>query len=306
LKKFILVALVASLSLTGCIDKFKKDDNEGGKVLKTVGEEKITEKEVNEIIEGMPANLKTYYKSEQGINLLVNDLAVKKMLKQEAKKEDIDKTDSYKKKLKTYKEDLLVKELVEQKINEKIEITNEELQAEYEKRKEAFKAPERVLGSHILIKISPDADKEAKAELKKSAKKILEEATPENFAELAKKHSQDSNAKNGGNLGWFDKKALIKEFSDVAFKAKKGKVHPKLIESKFGYHILLVQDKKDAGYYTIEEVQPTLVNNLNRAKKAQETNKYIEELKVKYFGKEEATTTATTEVKEETKEENKK
>jgi len=101
LKKFILVALVASLSLTGCIDKFKKDDNEGGKVLKTVGEEKITEKEVNEIIEGMPANLKTYYKSEQGINLLVNDLAVKKMLKQEAKKEDIDKTDSYKKKLKT-------------------------------------------------------------------------------------------------------------------------------------------------------------------------------------------------------------
>jgi len=98
--------------------------------------------------------------------------------------------------------------------------------------------PETVTASHILFKIDPGANE---ADVKAKAEEVLKRAKAgEDFAELAKKYSQDpGSAKNGGDLGSFTREQMVKEFADVAFALKPGEISG-LVRSQFGYHIIKV------------------------------------------------------------------
>lgn len=98
---------------------------------------------------------------------------------------------------------------------------------------------EEVQASHILIKFGED--KEA---AKTKINEILAEAKTGDFAELAKKHSQDGSAPNGGDLGFFKKGQMVKEFEEAAFAAKVGEVVGP-VETMFGYHLIKVTEKKN-------------------------------------------------------------
>lgn len=98
---------------------------------------------------------------------------------------------------------------------------------------------EEVKASHILIKFGEDRNA-AKAKINE----ILNEAKTADFAELAKKYSQDGSAQSGGDLGFFKKGQMVKEFEEAAFGAKVGQlVGP--IETVFGYHLIKVFEKKN-------------------------------------------------------------
>jgi peptidyl-prolyl cis-trans isomerase C len=110
-------------------------------------------------------------------------------------------------------------------------------------------APEQeVHARHILVATEAEA-KEIIAELKKGA----------DFATLAKQKSKDPGAAEGGDLGFFTKDQMVPEFSEVAFKLDKGQISDP-VHTQFGWHVILVEDKRTKPTPTFEEVKPQLAN----------------------------------------------
>ena len=286
MKKIAIVLIIASLALTACNKKdggVKTKDESN--IIMVVGNENLTEAELQEKIDALPAKYKVYSQTEKGREALIEEMSVRKILKQEAVKNGIEETDSYKKDLANLREDLLVNHMVDQKIMDGVKLTDDELKAEYEKNKENFKTPEQVKAAHILINVSEDMTKEQKADAKKRAEKVLAKVTPENFNEMAKKYSEGPTGESGGELGWFDKSSMVKEFADAAFTGVPEKIYGSIVKTQFGYHIIFIEDKKEAGYLSFEDVKPSLEKELLNKKRAEEYKNWIEELKKEYIKK---------------------
>jgi peptidyl-prolyl cis-trans isomerase D len=133
--------------------------------------------------------------------------------------------------------------------------TEAELKAAYEARAGQLKVDEQRRASHILVKTREEADK-LFAELKK---------TPNRFAELAKKHSQDpGSAENGGDLGWFGRGMMVKPFEDAAYKLAQNEMQ--VVESEFGFHVIRVTGVQAAKSRSYDEVKKELTEELGRQK----------------------------------------
>ncbi len=110
-------------------------------------------------------------------------------------------------------------------------------------------AGQEVRASHILIQYAgaqstPSSTTMTKDQAKAKAEEILKQLTPENFAAMAKKYSQEPGAaQSGGDLGWFGKGDMVPAFEDAAFKLQKGQISD-VVETPFGYHIILKTDER--------------------------------------------------------------
>ena len=285
MKKIGIIFIMASLVFTACKKEGGIQTKDESNVIMVVGNEKLTEYELQEKIDALPAQYKDYSKSEKGRKALIEEISIRKILKQEAKKIGIEETESYKKDLENVKEDLLINHVVNKKIIEGVKLTDTELRSEYEKNKENYKRLEQVKAAHILINVSNDMTEIQKQEAKKRAEKILREVTPTNFNEMAKKYSEGPTSENGGELGWFDKNSMVKEFADAAFTGIPEKIYGAVVQTQFGYHIIYIEDKKEAGYLDFEDVKSSLEKELLNRKRAEEYEVWIEKLKKEYIKK---------------------
>ncbi|WP_077617142.1 peptidylprolyl isomerase [Bacillus sinesaloumensis] len=118
------------------------------------------------------------------------------------------------------------------------------------------KEGEIVKASHILAKFSDNPSEEPTEEQKAAAKKKIDEAkakldSGEKFEDVAKEFSDDGSAQNGGDLGWFGKGRMVPEFEEAAFSLGKGETS-EIVESQFGYHIILVTETTE-GFEDMEQ-----------------------------------------------------
>lgn len=121
-----------------------------------------------------------------------------------------------------------------------------------------FEVAEEVQASHILL-LSTEPDAEQKA-----AQILADVKAGKDFAELAKASSQDpGSGSKGGDLGFFKRGRMVKEFEDTAFKMKVGEVSD-VIKSQFGYHIIKVTDRKEPGKQPFEQVRDALMNEASQ------------------------------------------
>ena len=163
-----------------------------------------------------------------------------------------------------------------------LEVTDDESAKYYEEHKKRFSTKERVKAAHILIKASKDDDDAKKAEVKKKIEAIYKEANTKgnDFAALAKEKSEGPSAPRGGDLGWFTRGRMVKEFETAAFSMKPGEVS-KPLETKFGWHVLKLYEREEAGEKTFEEVKEDIVKRLEARKFREARTTFLKDLREK-------------------------
>ena len=140
-------------------------------------------------------------------------------------------------------------------IRKNIAVSPQDAQRYYEEHRAEYSTPEEVQASHILLKTEGKDD----AAVKKEADDLLAKLKGgADFAELAKKFSQDEgSAVKGGDLGFFDRPRMVKEFSDAAFALEPNQLSA-VVKSQFGYHIIKTTAKKAATNSTLDQVRPQI------------------------------------------------
>jgi peptidyl-prolyl cis-trans isomerase D len=141
------------------------------------------------------------------------------------------------------------------------EVTQQDLQSHYDQHRDEYRVPEQVNVRHILIKSplpGPDGKvdpKEQDAARAKAQDVLKQVKAGGNFADLAKKYSDDpGSAKNGGSLGFIGKGRTVPEFEKAAFSLPKGGTSD-LVQSSYGFHIIHVDDKQDAHLKSVDEIK---------------------------------------------------
>jgi foldase protein PrsA len=140
------------------------------------------------------------------------------------------------------KKDITISLKIEELLRPSISITEEEMKEYFDENKEAFAVEEQVKASHILTETE-----EAAAEVKEKLD------AGEDFAELAKEYSIDEANKNfGGDLGIVKRGEMVSEFEEAAFSMEAGSISEP-VKTQFGYHIIKVDDKKEAREANFEQ-----------------------------------------------------
>ncbi|MFL6203657.1 MAG: peptidylprolyl isomerase [Thermoanaerobaculia bacterium] len=155
-----------------------------------------------------------------------------------------------------------------------VQLTDKELRDWYEAHKSEFSQEEQVRARHILVMVNDQrTDEQARTRIGEAMKRIQGGA---DFAAVAKEVSDDTASKeSGGDLGYFGRNRMVKEFEDAAFGAQPGKlVGP--VKSSFGYHLIEVLDKRPGGQQPFEGVRDSI-----RARLAVERAQQLAETKAK-------------------------
>ncbi len=175
--------------------------------------------------------------------------------------------------------DLAIKQLVDTQIAQKISITEKESKTFYDTNPQFFQKPEQIKARHILIKLDPKADMIQKVQAQEKLKKVQEELKAgKDFAELAKTFSEGPSNVKGGDLGYFSRGQMVKPFEEAAFSLKVGEVSD-VVETRFGYHIIKVYDKKPKGTMPYTEVKEKINRHLKQKKINQGIDQHIKILK---------------------------
>ena len=182
---------------------------------------------------------------EKFLDHLVNQ----QLIETKAKKDKFDKSKEFLGKMEAIRREVLSQTYVEHYIE--TNTTDAKAKEYFTKNKGEF-SDEQVRASHILFKKDEKKAKEVLAQALKSGA---------DFAALAKKHSEGPTKDKGGDLNFFGRGAMVPAFEKVAFAAKKGVVHPELVKSQFGWHVIKVTDKKGGGEVKFTDAIKSKVKN---------------------------------------------
>lgn len=164
----------------------------------------------------------------------------------------------------------ILAEAVFQDYLKKHPITDEMIKAAYEKRY-AKQAGTEFKARHILLESEDDA---------KAVIKALDEGA--DFATLAKEKSTGPSGPAGGDLGWFSPKQMVKPFADATMALKKGEYTKVPVKTQFGWHVILLEDKRDTQPPKLEAVKEDLRRELSRASVIQYLNELRDKAKVEF------------------------
>jgi peptidyl-prolyl cis-trans isomerase D len=146
-------------------------------------------------------------------------------------------------------------------LRQRTQVTEDDEKVQYQKNIDQYKLEDRAHVAHILFKTVGMTDAEA-AEVKKKAEDVLNKAKHGgNFADLAKQYSEDTTKDKGGDLGWIVRGQTVPEFEAAAFSLPKGSISD-LVKTQYGFHIIQVIDRETARTQTLDEVKASIVNQL--------------------------------------------
>lgn len=196
---------------------------------------------------------------------LREEVIAREIFMQEAQKQGLEATDDYKNQLELARQAILIRTLFENYRKQNV-VSDADVQAEYDKFIGA-NAGKEFKARHILVE-TEDQAKKIIADLNKGAK----------FDDLAKKLSKDpGSGANGGDLDWAAPASFVPEFSEAMMKLGKGQTTAVPVKSQFGYHVIRVDDIREAQLPKVDEVKPQITQQLQQ----QRLQKYQEELRAK-------------------------
>lgn len=194
-----------------------------------------------------------------------DEVIAREIFMQEAQKLGLDATEDFKTQIELARQTILIRELFAD-FQKKNPVTDEEIKAEYDKFAAANGGKE-YKARHILVEKESEA-KDIIARLKKGAK----------FEDIAKKQSKDpgSGAK-GGDLDWANPGSYVKEFTEALIKLNKGQTTDAPVQSQFGWHVIRLDDVRQAQLPKLDEVKPQIAQQLQQQRLA----KFQEDLRAK-------------------------
>lgn len=151
-------------------------------------------------------------------------------------------------------------------VDSQISLTDADIKSYYEQNLKRYSVEEQRRASHILISVKKEASEAEKAAAKSKAETLLTQLrkNPTDFAKLAKQNSQDpGSAELGGDLGFFGKGMMVKPFEEAAFKLKQGEFSD-LVQSEFGYHIIMLTGIKPASVKPLDEVRSEIIAEIKK------------------------------------------
>ncbi|MGM0446480.1 MAG: peptidylprolyl isomerase [Bacillota bacterium] len=189
-------------------------------------------------------------------------------LEQTLQQQGIESIDAYKQRFFEANKDRLIINKLQETVMGDVEVTEEEMESYYEENTSEFEVQEQVEASHILLEDEETAQ-EVLTELNNGA----------DFAELAKEYSTGPSAEDGGSLGYVSKDQNIAEgFKDALFELEVGTVSD-VVETQYGFHIIKVSDKREAGTRTYDEVKDQIKEQLTNQKGQNIWDQFVRELR---------------------------
>jgi peptidyl-prolyl cis-trans isomerase C len=180
------------------------------------------------------------------------------------------------------REQLAAMKIVETAVTPTVVVGDQQLAEFYKKNPERFQQPEGVRTSHILIRVPEKADAAARRAARAEADRVRAAAFKgEDFAALARRHSQDQgSAVNGGDLGFVVRGQTVPAFEEAAFSLKPGQVSP-VVETTFGYHVIKAGEHRAARTVPLDEVKGEVSEFLKQQQMQEKTGAFVEQLKAK-------------------------
>ncbi len=268
--RVVLTSILALLVVSACTSKDAEKPVAGAPkvstaaIAATVNGTAISQNLVEMILkqqaqQGMPDNAESR-------KMIIDSLATQLILSQEAAKKGLDKTSEIADQLEMTRQSILAEAYVQDYMKSNT-ITDDMLNAEYDKIK-AQASVNQYKARHILVEKEADA-KDIIAKLKKD---------PKTFEALAKSKSKDPGSKDkGGDLGWFDPRGMVPEFGAAVATLEKDKFTEEPVKSKYGYHVILLENTRPNPIPTLDQVKPGLTQQVQQ----QNFVKMVEDLKAK-------------------------
>ncbi len=244
-------------------------------ILVTVNGKNITKQDAEAFVTASApqAQFAKLDKSQQ--DMVVDRLVEKRLFTELAEKEGIEKKPEFQRNMDKIKEELLVNMWMKEQMDNVV-VSDSEAKEFYDKNLDKFKEKATVHARHILVK----DEKEAQA-ITDELKTLKGEALKTKFIELAKTKSTGPSGPKGGDLGSFTKGQMVPEFSKAVWNLKVGEVTSKPVKTQFGYHIIYLEDKKEASSVPYEQVKEKIVTSLKQQQFAKKIEEVAKELKSK-------------------------
>jgi len=250
--------------------------NEAQKPVAVVNGETITAQKLDQLYDRMGAQMRQQYEKAGGKPAFLDNYIKKRLLVQEALKAGFDKRPDVQADVEASKEAVIFDRYVRDVVSASV-VNDAAVRQYYDQHSDEFATPERVHVRHIVITATdtgPGAkSKEQALEIIKALAAQLHESNfasrslkdPKaaqqlrinQFKQLARQYSEDASAANGGDLGWVTKGQLDPDFEAAAWALKPG-MPSGIVETKFGYHLILVDEKQAAGVESFQEAKTSI------------------------------------------------
>lgn len=240
------------------------------KLAAMVNGEAVTVEELNGLYARLSPQMRAEYEKSGGKTQFLDTYIRKRLLVQEALKQNFDKQPSTQFELQASRESVLF-DLYVRDVVSKAFVSESELKALYENSKFEFAAPEQIRARHILITPKPanPGNKQSVEEARQAALLQMNEVYQRirrgeaTFERMAQQYSMDGSAQGGGDLGFFPRGKMVQEFEDAAFALQPGEISP-VVPTQFGFHLIRLEERRPTGFRPFEEVRADLRERLLR------------------------------------------
>lgn len=224
----------------------------GNPVVAKVGGQDIERAEVISYMRSLPPQVQQL-PLEQIFPAALEQIVNEKLVRMNAEKANLDNDPQVKEKLAAAKKEIIATVFLQKAID--AQVNDDNLQKAYDEYVAGLQPVEEAKASHILV------DDE-----KRAIELIQELEAGADFSKLAEEYSKDIvSAKKGGDIGYFSENEVVPEFAEAAFAQEVGKHSFKPVKSQFGYHIILVEDRRTRPTPTMEDVKPILEGKIRQA-----------------------------------------
>jgi parvulin-like peptidyl-prolyl isomerase len=212
----------------------------------------FTAGEFQEMTKLLPPLLRAALDSEKGRTTALNWMIDWKLILAEAQRSALDREPDVQAAIAAAREKILVSEYFNRFVKQKISVSEEEVGSYYAKNREEFKSSEAIRVSHILVRSREEAQ---------NVLELLEHGG--DFSRIAAERSIDPSRRNGGQMGWVERKILDPDFAKAAFALAESKISG-IVHTSLGYHIIRLDDTRPPEYLNYDEVKQRIAEKIKQ------------------------------------------